>query len=236
MAIGPKLWKLWEKIDDVVGIAAIVQIAGQKALERFKKRVGEKIGLGESLEEARKTFKDELFYNIAVAALLENEGKELDEFEIRLRADVSNNGAKKAECMVLFVANYLFEFEREVKETTSPEKGKSGPRIEQTYKDLAKGIEHAKNFLHALLRNVDPGGDVDETYKLRMAFLQGKNVFSFIKPPRKKDWIDKLIDGAFNFSEEAFKAAGKKVQDTLNDLDSVEARLQAKYDALKAGR
>lgn len=240
MKIGQKLLMIWEKFDDVIGIAAIAKVVGEKALEKVRKKVEEKFGLG-TLEQAGKDVTDEILYNIALAAL-DNDAKEMEIglFETKLR-DVE---PKKAEAFVLFIAKMVSMFEREVKEIASPGKDKDGKekggkRTEQSYRDLEKGIGYAKRFLCVFLQIRDPNGDAKETYRLRVAFLQGKNVFSLVKSPKEKDWIEKLIENAIAFSGEALKSIHENVCSKANGLgagaQSYKEGAKARYMAAKKG-
>jgi len=178
---------LKEKIDRwATGFAAITSIPVfgffvNMIFEKIKEKGAEALGkrieniLGVGLEDAKKDVTDEIIYSVAVASLTEDEQKEIDCFERRLRAEDKN----KAEALILFVAKMIKTFEREVKETVAPAKGASGPKTEQSYKKIEEGISHAVNFLRALLRNSCP--QEDDTFRSRVNFLEGKNVFSLIK-------------------------------------------------------
>lgn len=145
----------------------------EKGAEAIKKRVEDILGI--SLEDAKRDVVDEIVYSVAVASLTEDEQKEVDCFERRLRAEDKN----KAEALILFIAKMVKTFERDVKETINPKKGDSGPKVENSYKSIAEGLLHAVNFLRSLMRNTCP--NEDDTFKARVAFLEGKNVFSLIK-------------------------------------------------------
>lgn len=145
----------------------------EKGAEALKKRVENILGL--NLEDAKKDVSDEIIYSVAVASMTVDEQKEIDCFERKLRAEDKN----KAEALILFIAKMIKTFEREMKETITPKKGESGPKVEQSYKSIAEGLLHAVNFLRALLRNTC--ATEDNTFESRVTFLEGKNVFSLIK-------------------------------------------------------
>ena len=148
-------------------------------------------------------------YGVAVANLNVTEQDEMDNFEKTLRSKEK----EKAEALVLAVAKIVKYFEMEVTETTKPKQNEAGPVVKQSRKDIKEGIEHAKNFLMSLLKN--RSSDPEETFKMRLEFLEGKNVFSLIKP-KKKLPIDKIFGG--------IKTAGAKVENSyekgINNLNT----------------
>lgn len=158
----------------IVGIVIqeLIHRAGEKGVITLKKRVEEILGL--NLEDAKKDVGDEILYGVAVSTLKEDEQKEIDCFERKLRAKPEDK--EKAEAFVLYIAKIVKTFEREI---TVPNKGKGDPKIDQTYKKLEEGLGHARNFMRALLRN--SCHQEDDTFKSRVDFLEGKNVFSLIK-------------------------------------------------------
>ena len=202
---------LKEKIDRLAtGFAAItsipvfgfiVKMVFDKIQEKGAEALGKRIEdiLGINLKEAKKDIGDEILYGVAVSQLDELDQIEMDTFERDLRKGKYSKNIKdkekdkeKAESLVLFVAKIVKTFERETKETT------------QTYKNIEEGLKHAKKFLEALLRNKD--ANVKETFKLRVAFLQGKNVFSLIKEKKKLN--------------EFLKEAGDKIKETAQSVNA----------------
>jgi hypothetical protein len=182
--------KLAEKVDRwVTGITAIpvlgvvlktawdkfVPTMAEKGAKKIQERIERFIGL--NTEDAQKTMKDEFIYSLAVAALEEPEQDEIDAFEIRLRKDAP----RKAEAFVLFIAQAISEFVFETKQTTQSS-AKGQPSISEAFTNYDKGIANAKVFLDAMLRK--NGNNDDETFQLRVAYLEGKNVFSLIKPKK----------------------------------------------------
>ena len=206
-----------EKIDRLAtGFAAITSIPvfglivkmifdkiQEKGAEALGKRIENILGVG--LEDAKKDVSDEIIYSVAVASLTENEQKEVDCFERRLRAEDKN----KAEALILFVAKMVKMFEQEVKEATHPKKGESGPSVSRVYKKIEEGVEHAKNFLKAMLGN---SCQLEEdTFRSRVAFLEGKNVFSLIK--EKKTPLNEK-------AKETAEKVGVKYAEGMDNLNS----------------
>jgi len=210
-----------EKIDRWVTALTAIPVLGiivKKVFEKISEKGVEKIGkrvekiLGFDLEGAKRDVSDEIIYGVAVNAL-NNEVKEMqvDAFEERLRRE----DAKKAEAFILFVAKIVMRFEREIRETVNPPKGSTDPKIEQSYKSLAEGIEYAKKFLESLLKNV--GSDEDETFSKRVAFLQGKNVFSLISPDKKESEFVKKAKEVFSGAFREFSDGVKRESSSFSD-------------------
>lgn len=212
-------------------IEALFKKGGEVVAEKIQKRLS-KI-LGTNVAEANKDITDEIIYSVAVNALDDVSARDVDAFEERLRRE----DKEKAEAFVLFIAKVVSQFEREVKKTENPKKGESGPSTTQTYKDLEEGIKHAKKFLESLLLNV--GADADATFNARVAFLQGKNVFSLIKP-KKEDNVEKVVDAGIAFGKEFYSKTTKKFTDVSTNVNestkSYEERSIERLAASKARR
>ncbi|KKP98172.1 MAG: hypothetical protein US25_C0085G0006 [Candidatus Moranbacteria bacterium GW2011_GWE1_36_7] len=204
----------------------------EKGTEKIMKRLEKVLGL--DVEGAKKDITDEIIYSVAVNALDDVSARDVDAFEERLRRE----DKEKAEAFVLFVAKIVSQFEREVKKTENPKKGESGPSTTQTYKDLEEGIKHAKKFLESLLLNV--GADADVTFNSRVAFLQGKNVFSLIKPKRVESVFEKkaeeLAGKAYEAIKEGVKNGADKVKENITSIPSDAKSFREKARAFRASQ
>lgn len=190
--IGNAFWKfVIEAIGEEMFTSLMQQFMSKvrgMVTEKVKKRV-ETI-LGSNVEQAKKDITDEIIYSMVVAALDDDKADEIDAFEARLR--LANNGMdkEKAEAFILFVATVVTKFQREVKQTTNPKKGESGPASSATFTDYTEGINLAKKILESLLRVT--GSTEDNTFNKRVAFLEGKNVFSLMKAKKGTSEFEKL--------------------------------------------
>ena len=226
---------LYATITTIPILGLFIKMAFDKITEHGAKKIQKRVEkiLGFNVEDAKKDISDEIFYGIAVNALSEDDAKEIDAFEERLRRE----DCCKAEAFVLFTAKIVRTFEREIKETTNPEKGKFGPRTEQVYKKLEEGIEHAKRFLLALLRNKN--ADAEVTFTARVAFLQGKNVFSLIKEKKEsplKRFADFLKKKDTEEMGKVNQSASATIIGTQSYKDSAYARLEAAKNRANARR
>lgn len=198
--------------------------------QKLKDRV-EKI-LGFSLKDAKRDVTDEIIYGVAVAEL-KNSTKEaeIDAFERKLRCGDGGKNKEKAEAFVLFIAKIVMQFLQEIKETKAPKKGETGPVTSKTINDISKGLEFAVNFLEALLKNT--GTDDEATFNARVAFLEGKNVFSLIPPEKKPSKAEQL-------AKDFTKKTGEKISQTAKNADDAiktfEDNARARYEASKARR
>lgn len=211
--IGNAFWKfVFESVSEEMFTNMMRKLAGKitgKVAEKVQKRV-EKI-LGGDTEQAGKDITDEIIYSMAVAELSESQEDEIDAFETRLR----QTDKAKAEAFVLFIGTVVTKFQKEVKKTTNPKKGESGPTQSESYTDFTKGLEIAKKILLALLRVT--GSSPDETFNKRVAFLEGKNVFSLIKVKKVSDlekWMESMEKSVLSFFKEksdGFQASFEEV-------------------------
>ncbi len=210
---------------------------GEKGAEKIHERV-EKI-LGFDLEKAKKDVSDEIIYGIVVNALNDmTKEDEMDALEARLRRE----DKEKAEALVLYVAKMVMRFERDIKETVNPPKGSSDPKIEQAYKSIQEGIGHAKNFLESLLRKT--GADAEETFQVRVAFLQGKNVFSLVKEKKAESQFSQKMkeifsDGKGKFVDTIKGIISQAKEERLSfsdDCKSFKERAKAFYEKSKGGK
>jgi hypothetical protein len=168
----------------------------EKTASTIQKRLEKILGLG--VEEANKDITDELIYCAAVNGLDVADVSAIDAFEERLRREEPD----KAQAFVLFVAKLVSQFEREERPGNhNKKKGDPEPSKTQIYKNLDEGFKHAKKFLEALLRN--------KTFAKRVAFLQGKNVFSLIKPKSKESVFEKKAEEIVTKAYEGVKAGVK---------------------------
>jgi len=154
-----------------------IKIVHDRLPDVVKQRIAQT--LAGDTKEAKKSVRDEILYGYAVYALHATEAAEISAFEAKLRKE----NAPKAEAFVLFVAKGIDEFKRENKKTTKPKKGTSGPSVEQAYNTFGEGISWAVKFLRELLSQ--KGTSPEETFQKRITFLEGKNVFSLITPPKE---------------------------------------------------
>lgn len=217
MAVIQKLGAFLEKFDEFLIAGLLIPLGkkifdrmAEKGVEKVEKRI-EKI-LGLNIEEARRDITDEILYSNVVYRMTDIEAQEIDAFEERLRRE----NAQQAEAFVLYIAKIVKQFERNIKEAAAPKKGEPGPRIEQEYKNLQYGIESAINVLRALLAKT--GRNEEEKFKAKVAFLQGKNVFSLIPPEKKPDPIAEVGKKAFKKIHELGKELAGSQEASLADL------------------
>ena len=175
----------WEKADRWLTGLMTIPILGiviKSFIEKGKEITEKKIKktLGMDTDAAAKDPEDEILYECAAKELGVSEKIEVEDFEIQLRSE----DPKKAEAFVLWVAKIIKAFEKERKETINPPKGSSDPRKETIHRDISEGVQLGCSFIRSMLSRT--GGTPEETFKKRIAFLQGKNVFSLI-PKAKKE-------------------------------------------------
>lgn len=205
----------WEKVDRWVTAATAIPVFGivlkklfesvaEKGADKLQKKIEKALG---TLSEAKKDVTDEVLYNVAAYSLSEAEADELDSFEIRLRLE----NKEQAEAFVLYIAKIIQMFERETTKATNPKKGESGPRVEQKYKKLEEGIERAQKILKALLKKT--GADDNATFKARVAYLEGKNVFSLIQAKKEPSKILAVAKEFGNKTADKAKSTGGKIVD-----------------------
>jgi hypothetical protein len=208
---------------DVLGTIAAIPVLGslfKGLVGHVEKEVG-KI-LGGNTETAQKDTYDEDLYGAAEHAtgLSPEETIALQDFEARLRKEFPD----KAAAFVLFVAKKIKSFEREVKEVQQPAKGQSGPRVERSYKNIDAGIEQSVYFFKDLLKR--------DTYEKKIAFLEGKNVFSLI---RTEPLLVRKIREAAQKTEGYFQSGnlGKKFEEIKKDLGENSKDLDKKLTSIK---
>lgn len=224
---------LKEKIDRLAtGFAAItsipvfgfiVKMIFDKIQERGAAALGKRIEniLGVGLEDAKKDVSDEIIYGVAVSQLADLEQPEIDKFERDLRTENNGKDKDKAEAFVLFVAKIVKTFER-----------KTDNNI-QTCQNIEDGLKHAKKFLEALLKN--KGANPEETFDLRVKFLEGKNVFSLIKVKKEplKGFTDFVKKEGAEGLNKAKQGLNKAKQDTAAGTQSYKDRATARLAAAK---
>lgn len=231
MPITEKVDRWLTTITAVPVFGAILKMAFDKLTEKGAEKLTlrvEKI-LGFSTEDAQKSLTDEIIYALVVSAFSEPEQVQLDSFEVRLRKDAR----EKAQAYVLFVAQMVSEFVYETKKTISPAKGQSGPSTTETLKNYDKGIECAKSFLGGLLRK--SGANEDETFKFRAEYLEGKNVFSLIKPKKG----DSPLKAGFEKAKTAVKdmtAGTGTIKVSTAGIESLTERIKRKRAELASKR
>jgi hypothetical protein len=193
-----------------VVIKEITEQIGRQGAENLTKRLGKVLGMG--TEGAKRSVTDEILYAMALysreAKLNPSEIEELDKFEILLRNcakkdDKDSEGCLKAEAYVLYVANILDQLKKDIKEVTTPKKGTSGPKTESVYQDYSRGFDQAGRFFKELLKR--------DSFEKKVAFLEGKNVFSLISKKKEADPILEALKKFTGYSEDALKYGLKKI-------------------------
>jgi len=199
-----------EKIDRFLTTITAIPVLGwmiKKAFDKLSEKGAEKLSekvekiISVDTEGAKKDISDEIIYGVAVYGLTDNLPDAADKFEDELR----KSNKDQAEAFVLYVAKIVKMFERDIKEILQPGKGQSGPKIEQDYKDFEKGLQEARKFLAALL--------IKQTFIERVTYLQGKNVFSLIPPPKKSmlDNLSPTLKSALKKFEESGEESKKEI-------------------------
>lgn len=182
---------------------------GVKGAEKLTNKLETILGL--NTKSAGTNVTDEIIYAAALysteAALTSTERETIDTFEIALRG----KDAKKATAFVLFIAQIVVQFKQEV---THHKKETNAPLEEESFNDFSKGFALAGEFFKELLKRRN-----DED---KIAFLQGKNVFSLIPaektPLLNMDEIKKVATNMLTEISKNGKASQTDLQRNLTTL------------------
>ena len=230
----------WQSLNNWVTALTAFPVAGlvlkevseiilKKGAEKLQQKVGEILG---TLDQAKKDPTDEILHNCALYSMSEEKDwKEIEVFMRRFRSEKP----EKAEAFVFYIAKTVLLFERDVTETNTPKKGSGEPKIQVKYKDIKAGIEETHKFLRAFLE--EKGDDDEKTYLQRIAFLEGKNVFSTI-PAEPHLWVKKAKEKSKEFAAKKTKEIIKGEKANRKSFAQFAADLRAKskahYEKVKA--